>query len=190
YVYKRKPSPYQGLNYIRLTALGRYALGLDKEYVAEGNREEEQLFELSDEKLIIRSLSEANPYESMLNDIANPIGNHRYAVTTSSFLRNCTSVINITQKISTFRQLISPKPPENWENFFKQLKDNTGKVTKTAGVYMIYEIDPSDLRLHEIIASDPTVRKITRRAENYLLLIESGKFALFRERLKTYGYLV
>ncbi|MDE6116954.1 MAG: hypothetical protein K2G33_05535 [Duncaniella sp.] len=185
-----EPSPYQGLNYIRLTALGRYALGLDKEYVAEGNREEEQLFELSDEKLIIRSLSEANPYESMLNDIANPIGNHRYAVTTSSFLRSCTSVINITQKISTFRQLISPKPPENWEKFFKQLKDNTGKVTKTAGVYMIYEIDPSDLRLHEIIATDPTVRKITRRAENYLLLIESGKFALFRERLKTYGYLV
>lgn len=185
-----EPSPYQGLSYVRLTGLGRYAFGIDKDYVPPTEEKEGKLFELGDEKLIIHSLSEANPYESMLSDISNPIGNHRYVVTTSSFLRNCSNILNINQKIAMFRQFISPKPPENWEKFFKELKDNTGKITKTAGVYMIYEIDPTDLRLHEIIATDPTVRKITRRAENYLLLIESGKFSLFRERLKTYGYLV
>ena len=185
-----EPSPYQGLSYVRLTGLGRYAFGLDKEYIPLTGEKNEQLFELGDEKLIIRSLSEANPYESMLSDIANPIGNHRYVVTTSSFLRNCSNLVQINQKIAMFKQFITPKPPENWEKFFNRLKENTGKITKTAAVYTIYEIDPADLRLHEIIATDPTVRKITRRAENYLLLIESGKFSLFRERLKTYGYLV
>ncbi len=184
------PSPYDGLGYIRLTALGRYALGLQETYSLNTEEKKDELFELSDEKLIIRSLSEVNPYESALTDIANPIGNNRYAVTTSSFLRNCTSVGNINQKISIFRQLISPKPPENWEAFFKQLIEKSGKINKCSDVYTIYEIDHTDYRLHEIIATDPTIKKITRRAENYLLLIESGKFAIFRERLKSYGYMV
>lgn len=184
------PSPYEGLGYMRLTTLGRYAFGLQKTYTQKTEEKKEELFELSDEKLIIRSLTEVNPYESAMTDIANPIGNHRYAVTTSSFLRNCTSVGNINQKISIFRQLISPKPPENWEAFFKQLIEKSGKVNKCSDVYTIYEIDHTDYRLHEIIATDPTIKKITRRAENYLLLIESGKLAVFRERLKGYGYMV
>lgn len=68
--------------------------------------------------------------------------------------------------------------------------DNVGKVTKSPEVYSVYEIDRTDLRLHEIISTDPTIRSISRRAENYILLVESGKYSVFRERLKSYGYLV
>lgn len=187
---KSSPSPYDGLKYVRITPLGRYAFGLNENYSPGLAPKEEKLFELSDDRLIIRSLSAANPYESLLSDISNPIGNHRYAVTPASFLKSCSSVGNISQKIGLFRQFIAPNPPQNWERFFKSLSDNTGKVNKSADMYSIYDIDPSDHRLHEILATDTIIRKITRRAENYMLLIESGKLSLFRERLKNYGYLV
>lgn len=184
------PSPYDGLEYLRLTPLGRYALGINETYTTVSKPQNLKYFELSENKLLIRSLGEINPYESLLKDISNPIGNHRYVVTTSSFLKNCFTPINITQKIASFRHFIDNKPPKIWEDFFKGLVSNISKITKCPDVYTIYEIDKSDLKLHEILATDPVIRKITRRAENYLLLIESGKLTLFRERLKVYGYLM
>lgn len=184
------PSPYDGLEYLRLTPLGRYALKITDTYTTTNSTESLKYFELSDDKLLIRALGDANPYESMLNDISNPIGNHRYVVTPASFLRNCHTPFNIAHKIETFRQFIEKKPPQIWEKLFDEMLDNVGKVTKSPEVYSVYEIDRTDLRLHEIISTDPTIRSISRRAENYILLVESGKYSVFRERLKSYGYLV
>lgn len=183
------PSPYAKLKYMRLTDLGRYAFDITKNYESNSNVKSMELFEVSDDKLLIRSLTDNNPYEVILKDIAQPIGNKRFVVTPESFLKNCKSEDQITQKISIFKKYISNREIPVWQNFFKEMIANANKIKGCQVEFTIYKIDSTDLRLHEIIATDPDIHDIALRAEDYTLLVRKGKQAEFNRIMKKHGYL-
>lgn len=187
---KNNPSPYSGIKYLRLTNLGRYAFDIISGYESKGVQNTADLFEVSEEKLLIRSLVASNPYEIIAKEIAKPIGNKRYVVTAESFLKKCYNQEQIENKISNFRNFVTKKKIPIWEDFFKEILGNVGKIELSHKSYIILDVDKTDLRLHEIIASDPELRKITRRAEDYILLLESDAQDQFRNILKTYGYIL
>lgn len=187
---KNDPSPYSGIKYIRLTELGRYAFDIIPEYESSALNNSADLFEVSEDKLIIRSLVASNPYEIIAKEISTPIGNKRYVVTAESFLKKCYNQEQIENKISNFRNFVTKKRIPIWENFFAEILANMGKIKTNSENYIILDIDKSDLRLHEIIATDPDLKDITLRAEDYKLLLKSNQQEQFRTILKKYGYLV
>lgn len=177
------------LCYVRLTPLGEYVLGTRGTYTPATSNE--CLFEINADDLIVRSVGEANPYDALMPHISTPIGRGRYKITAGSFLNNCTTRKDIEEKISFFRKHICKQPPRNWEDFFNSLLQRCNPLQKVKSEdYKIYRLQADDKELQRIVSTDPYLRQYTKRAEDYLLLVESQHLREVISRLKSFGYLL
>lgn len=183
-------SVFYTLQYVRLTELGKYALGITTTYTPP-QKEEETLFLLDNDRLVIRSLKKNNPYESLLTDIAVPIGNHRYLISSESFLKHCTKEKDVKDKIEFFQQFICKDLPDVCKEFFNSLIQQCHPLkTLKNSDYVIYQIDGNNKRLIQLLATDSHLKSIIIRAEGYRILVEKSKQKKFIDMLKSYGYLL
>ena len=180
------PSYFDGLKYVRLSALGKYLLGLTRKYSRPLSKEEKSRFELSTDKLIIRVTDER--YETLLSEIAVPVGNHRFHVSPESFLKNCKYKKEISHKITFFKEHISADLPANWEDFFNRLTGRLDSIKPVSDRYDIYRIDKEDKELQRFVSTDPVIRAHSLRAEGFLLLVAPADFKTIANRLKEAGY--
>ena len=185
----RSESPFARAEYLRLTALGRYALGVVSEYEPP-QIEQQAYFELDPERLIIRSLVEPNPYAQLLKDTSLPISKNRYETSASSFLANCKSREDVENKISVFRQFISSELPPLWKQFFDMLLKRCSPLKPDSSSYKHYRLSPDYIDLIRLITTDEQLRQLVIRAEGYLILIRHENVRRFEELLKKHGYLL
>ncbi len=181
--------PYENVAYIRLTPLGRYALGITKQYDAP-TQQRMAYFELDPDRLIIRSLQDPNPYAQLLKDTSQPISRNRFETSAQSFLANCHSRSDVESKISIFRQFISNELPPLWEQFFQQLLQHCHPLREDHISYRRYTIDPKNSDLIQLITTDPVLRQIVIRAEGYRIMVKTDDLRKFENQLKKHGYLL
>lgn len=192
----RKPdahdaSMFDTLQYVRMTDLGKYVFHFTESYTPPQNKEEGELFHLDEQRLVIRSLKENNPYESLLNDTAISIGNHRYMMSNESFLKNCRSEKDVKDKIDFFKRFISKDIPEVWTNFFESLLRQCHPLKSVgADKYVIYQLDGKNKELIHLLSTDPLLKSIIIRAEGYKILVEKKQQKAFMDKLKAHGYLL
>ncbi len=185
----RPESPFARAEHLRLTALGRYALGVDSEY--EPPRiEQKAYFELDPDRLIIRSLIEPNPYAQLLGDTSVSVSKSRFETSPSSFLANCNSRDDVENKIAVFRQFISSELPPLWKQFFQSLLQHCNPLKADATPYMHYRLDPNNTELIRLITTDEHLRQLVVRAEGYLILVRQSDIRKFEGLLKKRGYLL
>lgn len=185
------PSPFSSLRYFRMTTLGLYVFGFIDSYTVPENENKEALFELDENNLIVRSLTDANPYESLLAEMAEPIGRKRYRVTHASLLNSCNTQMEVANKIDFFKHFISDKLPDVWDKFFQSLVLRCKPLNEEqSGKYLVYRLDPSNRELLQLLSTDPMIRKYTLRAEGHLLLVEAAHLKEVVTRLKYFGYLL
>lgn len=184
-------STFNTLQYIRLTELGKYALGLIPAYTPP-TLEEKKLFHLDSDRLLIRSLEPGNPYESMLQDTAVPIGNQRFMMNSNSFLKNCKTEKDVNDKIDFFKRFICQENiPEIWIGFFESLLKQCHPLKKvTRESYIIYQLDGNNKELIHLLTTDSILKSIIIRAEGYMILVEVKNQRKLIDRLKMYGYLL
>lgn len=184
-------TPFENLQYIRLTPLGAYVFRMQDSYepVTE-SQADKPFFELDEKILVARALQDNNPYEAFLANLSTPIGQRRYRVSQLSVLNNCKDEKDVENSISFFKQFICKEPPLIWQDFFRSLTDRTNALKPVSmEKYILYQIDSQKQELIRLIASDPEIRKYTYRAENYLLLVERSKLNKFISLLKKHGYI-
>lgn len=184
-------SPYDSVEYIRLTNLGEYVFGLVDKYVEPMMDKNLAYFDLDPERLIIRSLQEDNPYESLLTDTCIPIGNNRYKMNEETFLARCRNRKDVEEKINFFKRYISGDLSSVWEAFFTRLLDRCKPLKSlSSNNYHIYTLSSSNQQLVRLLTSDPILRPLIIKAENYIILVESTNQTKFENRLKSLGYLI
>lgn len=182
-------SPFDGIEYLRLTALGRYALGVTTNYEIP-KIEQEIYFELDPERLIIRSLKDPNPYEQLLRDTAIPISRGRFQTSALSFLTNCHSREDVEGKINIFQQFIANQLPPLWEQFFQSLLQHCNPLKEDNTAYKHYTLSPDNRDLIQLITSDNVLRQLAIRAEGYRILVKNEDMRKFETQLKKHGYLL
>ena len=184
-------SPYDTLEYVRMTPLGAYVLGLTDKYERPALPKNETYFELDPDRLIIRSLPEDNPYESLLKDTCIPIGNRRYRMTAETFLAHCGDKEDVQGKIDFFQKYISGNLTQVWTDFFDSLLKRCNPLSRQSGDdYIIYSISADNKPLIHLMANDPVLRPLIIRAENFIILVPKDKKTKFEQRLKSLGYLL
>lgn len=182
-------SPFDSLEYIRLTPLGRYALGLTDEYEAP-EQEHIAYFELDPDRLIIRSLVEPNPYAQLLMDTSHAISRNRFETSALSFLASCHTKADVESKIKIFRQFISSDLPPLWEQFFKSLLQHCHPLKEDKTAYKRYTLDPENRDLVQLVTTDPALRQLVIRAEGYRIMVKQEDLKKFETQLKKHGYLL
>ena len=182
-------SPFDSLDFIRLTPLGRYALGLTDSYDAP-EQERIAYFELDPERLIIRSLAQPNPYDQLLLDTSKPISKNRFETSALSFLANCHTKADVEDKINIFRQFISDELPPLWQQFFQSLLQHCHPLNEDHQSYKHYTLDPQNRDLVQLITTDPVLRQLVIRAEGYRIMVKNEDLKKFETQLKKHGYLL
>ena len=182
-------SPFESLEFIRLTPLGRYALGLTDDYEAP-EQEDMAYFELDPERLIIRSLVEPNPYAQLLMDTSQPISKNRFETSALSFLSSCHTKADVESKIKIFRQFISSDLPPLWEQFFQSLLQHCNPLKEDNTNYKRYVLDPQNRDLIQLVTTDPVLRQLVIRAEGYRIMVKNDDLKKFETQLKKHGYLL
>lgn len=185
------PSPFSCLRYFRLTDLGLYAFDFTKSYTLPDIENKELLFQLDDKNLIAHSLTDDNPYELLLAEMSEPIGNKRYKITLQSMLKGCNTQKDLNNKIDFFKRFISNDLPKVWEDFFDLLaKHNQPMQEIRSNKCIVYKLDPANEELLHLLSTDPVLLKCTHRAEDYLLVVDADKQKEVVARLRVLGYLL
>lgn len=181
----------QFIKLFRTTKLGRYVLGIDQTYTIGTLTNGEQLFEVGKMQLIVRSTAKDNPFEPVVAQMANHIGNGRYEVTATSLLAGCKNKEDVKRRIDSFKGCVGKDLPRIWNDFFADILQhcNPFKSIDCLNYYM-YQIDKDNINLQRLLTTDPELSSYILRAEDFVILIQSNKHTDFVNRLKNFGYLL
>lgn len=187
-------STYGFLTHLRLTPLGAYVLGKSRKYEAQGIvvHKVTEYFDVDTERLMIRAvdIDGSNPYEGILQQWGEAIGNRRYRVTPATFLKDCHDTDDIQLKINNFKANLCPAPPPVWQTFFNDMLTRCRPFQKPERQYVLKRVDPSALALQQAIKGNAYIRKHTLLVERHYLLIELAAVERVRAELRNEGFIV
>ncbi|MGA1823990.1 MAG: hypothetical protein ACMUIP_04935 [bacterium] len=180
-------SVFDGLRYFKLTELGAYILGINKNYTVPVTKKEATII-LDEKRLIITIQGEDVLKKITLEKIANKISASCYKVDYNSFLKQCMSKDDIENRIQLFREQICATPPKIWELFLNEVQRKCNPLTIDTRI-SAYKIKESK-ELISLIAKDEILKKYALKAENYYILIEKRNIFKVKKRLAEFGYFI
>ncbi len=181
-------SVFDGLQFVRLTRLGAFVLGLTKEYTMEGIEEQKANLILDEGRLLIHIEGEDMLKRLALEKIGEKMSNAHYRVDYNSFLKECFCEKDIQQKITLFKDYISSKPPQIWQDFLDGILKKINPLTIEQEV-TVYKLTP-DKALISLIATDELLKKYILKAEDYRILIKAVHINKIKKRLGELGYFI
>lgn len=183
-------SPYDGLQYVRLTELGKYALGVTDSYEPQSAHDDSPAFELDDKRLLIKVLHDDSPFKQLLGDFADGISPTLYSVSYKSFLRDCSTRFDVERKVKMFGQYICKKQPQVWKQFMDDVMKRCNPFGVPKDDYVILSIPKYNTDLQRLVLTNPTIRNYVLKAENFMLLVKKDDMNKLTAALKKFGYLV
>ncbi|MEM6317784.1 MAG: hypothetical protein AAF960_08940 [Bacteroidota bacterium] len=181
-------SPFDGLKYVRLTALGAYVSGQSTTYEPPSEVSESKM-ELSPDSLTIISDKNDQTAAVVLEPYTEKVTPNRFRTDFSIFLKGIGNKKELNDKIKLFKQSVTEELPDNWQQFFKELDRKIDPINKISNL-TIYRIPEDNPDLLQLIARDAKLKNICMKAEGYHILVEKKKLSQFKARLREFGYLM
>lgn len=178
----------EGLRFIRLTSLGRYAYGLTDQYESPETTDA-QAFDFDPDNLIITLLKPDSPYALFLSQIGRKIGGNRYYVSAKTIIANAKDKTDLNNKIKTFKKKICRKPEGIWDEMLKDVEIRSNITREEYADFRLIALNPEVPGLIEFITQDKEIAENTIRAQNHYLLIYSSYYFKFLDRLQKAGYM-
>ncbi|MEZ4886479.1 MAG: hypothetical protein R3E32_17210 [Chitinophagales bacterium] len=182
-------SPYDELQFVRLTELGAYITGQKRSYELPIEVQQTPLI-LSEDSLMILSDETDVFADILLQNFTQKVGSNRYQTDEAIFLNDCFSQSDLTQKINSFKQTVTDKMPSNWELFFEKLIAKVNPFTKVTSQYELLQIPANNQELIQLIAHDRVLKEYVLKAERFHIFVKKTNLAKFEKRLKEFGFLL
>lgn len=180
------------IKYLRLTEAGKWYIGISKEKPkARVEINLSDAIEIDDQTGLILVKDQQFPYLNLLPEFADKMTDTRYCFSEKAFLKKCDSPDVLSAKIKRFKMFILPNPGHCIQERIDKMVSNCDLVKKTSGgsTYQLFDIDPKNSRLHNIIVEDKDIRKNTLRVEGCKLLVKTKFIPDFLDKLREAGYL-
>lgn len=189
----RSANPFDSFIYARLTSLGRYVFGKDKEYMRRpGHRGQEAaghaVFIDPDNMFIVAMTEEAQALVKSMFGVA--ITKTRYIVDDKSFMRRVKSVRDLRKKIDTLQVMAAVDAfPPLWEEFFKRLADRLDSIKPYSLTgWQMFAVYRNVSEIMDIMTSDESIREIVIMVEGGRFLVRHEHVSLLRTLLAGHGY--
>ncbi|GEM_PF-1288529 len=180
-------SVFDGLQYIRLTRLGAYLLGLSDDYAITIQKENARI-ELDEKRLLIHLDGPDRIKEMILRQFAEKISENSFKVTFDSFLKDCKTQDNIEDKILLFRRHVFKTPPVIWENFLDDVLVKVEPLIPKPDMYVFQLKEQAELIA--LMAQDEVLQKHIMKAEDYHVLIPARHLNTVKKRLEKFGFFI
>jgi hypothetical protein len=177
-------SLYDSLATIRVTAFGRWCLGLTDERPAKPVQQYEAI---ADKELFLVTVKGSSLERKLyLDRIGVKLGEDRWRVSPASFISGCVNKHQIVDRIKRFKALIDSKPAPHWTQLFEKLLTRAGLFDTPCDDVLVYNL-PEDRESSEELLRDPALKHLAFRAEGRLLVVPAGKERAFFALLAEHG---
>lgn len=181
-------SPFDGLQYIRLTDLGAYVAGKRIRYDAPSEISHSTI-ELSKDSLTIISDKDDPTAAVVLEPYTEKVTPNRFRTDFAIFLKGIANKKELADKIKLFKQSVTEELPPNWQSFFTQLNQKIDPL-EAISTMTVFKIPDDNPELIKLIARDAKLKNICHKAEGYHILVPKKKLSKFKARLQEFGYLM
>lgn len=179
--------PMFGLRYLKLTGLGKYALGLTDTYAPKYDVVDDNIE--FDDNLIITMQSENSPYVRFLEQIGRRIGPTRYLVTAETFVAGCSTPEEVNAKLRSFRKIICPNPTPAWQAMLDLVEKRSHSYRSATLLFDIVRLDTTVPGLIKFIEECEEIMNNAYRADGGLLLIKKEFKSKFDKLMRKAGFL-
>jgi len=181
-------SEYDGIQAVKLTHLGAYVLGIEKEYQpAVGEPAAKLVFD--ENTLLVRAEGDTQLMNTLIGNYLEKISSTRYVFNAGYFLKDCGSAADIKNKIAIFKQAAGTPLPPLWNDYLQSLVSNTKAINQQSDV-VVFQLSAADKALQQLIVQDSVLKKLVLKAELFHILVLKDNLAKFKSRMKELGYLV
>lgn len=178
----------EGLRYVRLTSLGRYAFGIDAEYNAPAAVDACEL-DVDDANGILTVMGGRCPYSLFLRQISVAIGSTRFRITPESILKGCADRTELQERIDNLKNIVEVDKTVNLRATVAEALRRTECVEKVKGGYRMLRVDRGLPGFISLLLSDKEIRDNTIMAENSIILVKTSFLPRFKEICASHGYL-
>jgi len=177
---------YDGIQYIRLTELGAYAIGKTTTFNSAPKISAEMTL---DDQRLIANIKGNDPVKIMILDkMGEKIHDGCFRVNYQTFLKGCRSTKDINYKIEMFEKHISDDPPENWQTFLLDIAAKKNPLTEKRNM-RIFKLKDNE-ELIDLIAKDDVLRHNVLMAEDFHILVLEDNVDIVQKRLEKFGFFV
>lgn len=180
------------ISFLRLSNAGKWYLGITTEIPkAKAVANVADALDVDDQTGLILVKNPNYPYLNLLPEFAEKMTDSRYCFSEKAFLKKCENPEMLDAKIKRFLMFILPEPGPHINSLLDRMKANCNLVKKTAGgsTFQLWDIDPKNSRLHNLIVDNKEIRKNSLRVEGCKLLVKSKFLTRFFEILTENGFL-
>lgn len=182
-------SNLEGMRYVRLTPLGRYAFGYEEDYqppiVSRGPE-----LEVDDANRIVTVLSESCPYTMFLQQVARRISPTRYLITDENLVKGCDSLESAEKRLENFRNIIDLKECPEIAKTIEIARRRIKSVERRTSNYTVYQLDPAFPELVRLIATDSKIRPNVILAEKGMVMVKNTFLPDFKSICSRHGFIV
>lgn len=180
--------PLSGMRYVRLTPLGRYALGLTKTYKPGKSAGEVCHLDFDSVNCIFTILTDACPYTLFLQEVCTPIGSNRYRIGVKSMMQGYRDHYRLKERIEKIRRIIdvdsSPKLAAILDEVEKRSRCSEFSTTGCRVIKLRQDVPG----LMNFIVTDKRVRSLVLLAEGGHIIVSKSDEQEFYSLCGRKGY--
>lgn len=184
-----KNDALEGIRYIRLTPLGRYAYGFDNTYTATKPENTSEI-EIDDRNGIITVLSDNSPYTLFLQQISIPISHNRFRITPESLLKNCDSCDKVYERLDNLELIIDVDKTPGLKAIIDKAESRVKCAEWLPDEYVMLKVKPGLPELVKLITTDKEIRPNVILAEQGIVLVKRNFLYKFKAICTNHGYLL
>jgi hypothetical protein len=179
----RPLSRYDGLKYFRLTPLGAYLLGQDKEYLLSSAAELEPLLEYAENlQLVLRRASALNPNDRILLErFCARQGETLYRLDPQRTVEAFEEGYKLDDVLGFLERKTLRQAPGEVQAFFERLRKRSGVLARK-GEAVLYQV--KDLMIMKSLLSDEVLGELCVLAEDHQVVVQAKDEVAFRRRLR------
>lgn len=180
-------SKYDGLKYIKITALGKYCLGRIDDFDFAHTKDEGEVI-LDEDRLIATIIGDVPVKTMFLERVSQKIAGNKYKFTKENFLRGINGYKELQERIAEFKVKISDNLNELWQGFFDDLVEKSSAI-KAEHQFVVLKLK-NDRELISTITKDERFKPLLLKGEDFHILVKSENVGQVVDLFKEYGYYV
>ena len=177
----------EGMRYARLTPLGRYALGIDAEYVAKApQRDMDVEFDALNGIVTVGS---GSPFQMFLDKVAKRISPTRFRISAETLIKGCRCKKELEQRISNLRTVFDTDKYPAIRKMIDEAMLHTDCAERDGG-YSLLRLRGDLPGLRELLLGNKELREMTILAGPALALVKTHRMERFNAICAAAGFLM
>ncbi|MEA3490557.1 MAG: hypothetical protein U9R27_01510 [Campylobacterota bacterium] len=187
---KGKPyiSVWDGLRYVKLTALGRYIFDFEERYTAPKIAEKASTVKFDEYKPIITIQNNDAIMLAKLEPYTDKYDSNRYILSYSKIFKGCESNKILEAKIDKFYTLFDKPVPVLFDNYFDEIYAKSN-LLKREPSQVVIELENNKALLN-IFMNNKKLQELVTKASGYRIIVSRKELPKLTKILKENGFFV